>query len=162
MRHPAPHPALRRLDVLVGTWDLWAPGPGLGPVRTAFAWLEGGAFLVQRADVGPGTALPGDWATHAPFPTASVTGYDDTSGEFTTLYADGRGVARVYRTSLSDGVWRQWRAAPGFHQRFTARLAADGDTIDGRWERSADGTAWAVDFEVTYRRAGPRPPRGTR
>ncbi|GAB2853023.1 hypothetical protein GCM10027074_19930 [Streptomyces deserti] len=154
MRQPTFHPALRQLDVLVGAWDMWAAGHRAGPVRTEIAWLEAGAFLVQRADTGPDTALPDEWATHAPFPTVTLTGYDDTSGDFTTLYADGRGVARVYRTCLSDGVWRQWRAAPGFHQRFTAGFGDGGDTIEGRWERSADGTAWEVDFEVTYRRAG--------
>ncbi|MFF4754383.1 hypothetical protein ACWD5R_24440 [Streptomyces sp. NPDC002514] len=157
MRPPTPHEALRRLDVLVGTWDMWAADRRAGPVRTEFAWLEGGAFLVQRADVGPDTALPAEWGAHVPFPTVTLTGYDETADTFTTLYADGRGVARAYRTSLSEGVWRQWRAAPGFHQRFTAVIGAGGDTVEGGWERSEDGELWIPDFDVTYTRvAGPR------
>lgn len=153
MRQPTPHSALSRLDALVGEWDMWAAGHRAGPVRTEFAPLEGGAFLVQRTDAGPTTAFPPEWGAHVPFPTSTITGYDDTADEFTTLYADGRGVARVYRTSLTDRVWKQWRAAPGFHQRFTATFDEPGDTITGAWERSQDGEVWAVDFDVHYVRA---------
>lgn len=162
MRDLTPHTALSRLNPLVGEWDMWAAGHEAGPVRTEFAWLEGGAYLVQRADVGPSTVLPPQWAGHTPFPTSTITGYDDTTDEFTTLYADGRGVARVYRTNVAAGVWRQWRAAPGFHQRFTATFDESGDTLTGGWERSEDGETWAVDFDVTYVRvgAGPRSSAG--
>ncbi|ELS52994.1 hypothetical protein [Streptomyces viridochromogenes] len=158
MHRPTPHPALRQLDILVGEWDMWAAGRSAGPFRTEFAWLEGGAFLVQRADVDPRTSLPGEWAAHAPFPTVALTGYDDTAEEFTVLYADGRGVARVYRGSMTDRTWRQWRTAPGFHQRLTATVSADGDRMEGSWERSPDGVDWATDFDVTYVRTGK--PRG--
>lgn len=154
MRQPTPHSALRRLDVLVGEWDMWALGGEAGPVRTSFAWQEGGAFIVQRADVTPGSAFPASWGPHVPFPTVTLTGYDDTADEFTTLYADGRGVARVYRTDIAEGTWRQWRAAPGFHQRFTATLTEGNDAITGGWERSEDGEKWSTDFDVTYIRVG--------
>ncbi|WP_051866153.1 hypothetical protein [Streptomyces griseus] len=153
MRQPEPHSAMRRLDVLVGEWDMWAVGRSVGPVRTEVAWLEGGVFLVQRADADDESVLPAEWRAHSPFPTVMLTGYDDSSGEFTTLYADGRGVARTYRTSMDDGVWRQWRAAPGFHQRFTATFSDGGDTIQGGWEQSEDGETWVPDFDVTYVRA---------
>ncbi|MFI6009169.1 hypothetical protein ACIBAG_10090 [Streptomyces sp. NPDC051243] len=154
MRQPTPHPALRHLDILVGEWDTWAAGRSVGPVRTEFAWAESGAFLVQRADVGPETALPGVWATHAPFPTVSLTGYDDTAEEYTVLYADGRGVSRVYQGSMTDRTWRQWRTAPGFHQRLTATVSPDGTTIEGSWEQSPDGEEWTTDFDVTFVRTG--------
>jgi hypothetical protein len=91
-------------------------------------------------------------AANAPFPTVALTGYDDAAGEFTTLYADGRGVARTYRTSMNDGVWKQWRVAPGFHQRFIATFSDGGDTIKGGWERSEEGELWTPDFDVTYTR----------
>jgi hypothetical protein len=129
---------------------MWARGDEAGPVRSEIAWLEGGAYLVQRSDVGPETAVPADWEEHLPFPTVTMTGYDDTTEEFTTLYADGRGVGRVYRASFSDGVWKQWRSAPGFNQRFTATLSEDGNTLTGGWEMSTDGVSWALDFDVRY------------
>ena len=44
---------------------------------------------------------------------------------------------------------------PGFNQRFIGELSADGDTIDGRWERGlgAAGDEWELDFPLTYRRS---------
>jgi hypothetical protein len=32
------------------------------------------------------------------------------------------------------------------------QLSPDGDTIDGRWEISDDGSTWRVDFTLTFRR----------
>ncbi|MCL8013408.1 hypothetical protein [Streptomyces sp. AS02] len=154
MRQPTPHPAMRQLEVFVGEWDLWAADRTVGPIRTDFAWLEGGAFLAQHADIDPDTSLPGDWATHAPFPTVTLIGYDDTAEEFTVLYADGRSVSRIYQGSFTDRTWRQWRSAPGFHQRLTVTISPDGTTAEGRWEQSADGEEWTTDFDVTYVRAG--------
>lgn len=45
-----------------------------------------------------------------------------------------------------------WRAAPGFHQRFTGTFSEDGRTVTGRWEGSRDGTTWTPDFDLTYRK----------
>jgi hypothetical protein len=77
---------------------------------------------------------------------------DDTSEQFTMLYADSRNVFRVYQMSLSDGIWKLWRDAPGFSQRFTGTFNDDGDVIEGTWEHSADGENWEVDFDETYTR----------
>jgi hypothetical protein len=41
-----------------------------------------------------------------------------------------------------------------FSQRYTGTFSADGDTIDGQWEISDDGTEWRTDFRLTHRRAG--------
>jgi hypothetical protein len=150
LRNPVPHRALRRLEALVGEWDMWARGGQAGPVRGRFGWAEGGAFLVQRTDVTATTSVPAAWEGRLPFPTVTMTGYDDFTGEFTTLYSDGRGVARVYGTAVGDGAWRMWRSAAGFHQRFSATVDAVGGTIDGAWEWSSDGTAWERDFDVAY------------
>lgn len=38
----------------------------------------------------------------------AVIGLDDAD-EVTMLYADARGVHRVYRMTFADGVWRMWR-----------------------------------------------------
>ena len=81
-----------------------------------------------------------------------LIGFDDTTLEHAMLYADARGVFRIYRGTLTDEAWRLERAAPGFHQRFIGSLRDDGRKIDGRWESSPDGSAWEPDFEMTYRR----------
>jgi hypothetical protein len=92
-------------------------------------------------------------------PTTAVIGVDDGTGEFTQLYADARGTRRVYAMSLRDGVWTLRRDEPGFRQRYTGTLSADGDTITGYWEMSRDtgpdrdGT-WSKDFDITFTRIG--------
>jgi hypothetical protein len=149
------HPALTRLDPLVGRWTVQPKVAGVGAAWTEFAWQDDGLFLHQVADADPmPDTAPQAWREHAPFPTTAVIGLDDTADEFTMLYADARGVHRVYRMTLADGEWTVWRYAPGFDQRFTGRFSADGDTIEARWEMSQDGLTWNLDFELTYTRQG--------
>jgi hypothetical protein len=77
-------------------------------------------------------------------------GRDETSGEYSVLYADARGVSRVYQMSFEDGVWRLWRKAPGFNQRFEGRLSTDSRTIEAHWQKSEDGKTWELDFDLKY------------
>jgi hypothetical protein len=138
---------------LAGTWGFepLVDGQSAGEGRATFAWIEGGAFLLERS-VAEWTD-PG-WIENAPKATQSVIGFDDTTLEVTQLYADDRGVTRVYRGTLTDDQWRLERAAPGFHQRFVGEFRDGGRTIGGRWESSPDGTAWELDFPITYRKSG--------
>ncbi|MBT2394188.1 hypothetical protein J7E87_33470 [Streptomyces sp. ISL-1] len=150
----ATHPELQRLEPLVGEWlmDASIDGRLVARARTTFAWLAGGAFLHQHADLEPDASMPSEWLDNAPFPVESVIGLDDAAGTFTMLYADGRGVSRVYETDVQDGILTIRRAAPAFHQRFAGTIGADGRTITGRWEGSGDGETWTYDFDVTYRK----------
>jgi len=144
------HPALARLDVLVGRWTVQPKVEDAGTASIEFAWQDDGLFLHQRSDTDPMPASA--WRENAPSSTTAVIGLDDTDEEFTMLYADARGVHRVYRMTLADNVWKMWRNTPGFNQRFTATLNADGDTFDARWEMSQDGQTWNLDFELAYLR----------
>ena len=49
------------LGRLIGTWSFEASAGGqfLGRGSTTFEWLEGGAFVLQRADDEPGPRPPG-------------------------------------------------------------------------------------------------------
>jgi hypothetical protein len=147
------HRGLTRLDALVGRWTVQPKVEGVGTAWTEFAWQDDGLFLrqISDADTMPSTA-PQAWRENAPFPTTAVIGLDDAEDEFTMLYADARGVHRVYRMTLADGVWTMWRYAPGFDQRFTGTFSADGDTVEARWEMSEDGVTWTLDFELIYTR----------
>jgi hypothetical protein len=142
---PRQNPALIPLNVLVGEWDMQASigDRPLGSGRTIFSWVEGGAFLMQRSE-----------AEQAEFPTATILiGRDESSEVYSLLYFDSRDVSRVYQMSLSaDGVWKMWREAPGFFQRFTGKISTDGNTITARWERSSDGQHWEQDFDLVYTR----------
>jgi hypothetical protein len=139
------------LGRLIGTWELEpvVDGRSMGRGRATFEWIEDGAFVLQRSTAE--WTDPG-WVEQAPRKTQAVIGFDDSTGEVVQLYADDRSVFRVYRGTLTDEAWRLERAAPGFHQRFVGDFSADGRTIDGRWESSADGTQWELDFPITYRK----------
>lgn len=148
--------AVAPLAPLVGTWRMRAEVGGV-PVMagvTTFSWAPGGTHLLQRADAVPAEDVtpPPAWVANSPMPTTSVIGVDDGTGEFTTLYADARGVRRVYATRLRDRVWTMRRDVPGFAQRYTGRLSGDGDTITGYWELCRDGQRWDRDFDIVFTR----------
>jgi hypothetical protein len=152
---PASRPAaLDRFDALIGTWEMEASfkagyfGAEAPPItnrggRTTFEWLEGRFFLLQRF-VNEHPAAPSGMAIIGP------------SGErepLTQHYYDSRGVARIYRTSLEGRVWKVWREAPEFWQRYTGTISEDGSRIEGAWEGSTDGSEWKHDFDLTYIKA---------
>lgn len=136
-----PNPTLKELEPLIGAWEVEVPQFG-GPRGAAtFEWLEGGAYLRLHA------------TAPDPVPTSTwIVGRDDASETCTALYYDSRGVSRVYRMTFGGGVWKLWRDAPGFCQRFSGTLGDDGATIRGAWETSADGSSWEHDFDLNYTR----------
>jgi hypothetical protein len=69
------------------------------------------------------------------------------------LYSDSRGVSRVYEMSFSEELWKLWRNAPGFSQRFEGRVSPDRSTITSHWEKSFDDSTWEHDLDITYTRA---------
>jgi hypothetical protein len=120
------------LERLVGTWEFepLVEGRPMGRGRARFEWIEGGAFLLERSHAD--WTDPG-WVENAPVSTQSVMGFDDTTFEVTQIYADDRGVFRIYRGKVTDDEWRLERAAPDFHQRFLGKLRDEGRTIEGRY-----------------------------
>jgi hypothetical protein len=144
---------LTRLDRLVGTWDTAPVVAGVQVMRgiTEISWAEDGAFLVQRASNELLDTTPDGWREHAPRTTVWMIGLDDDS--YTALYADSRGVRRVYSMQFDGRTWLLRRDAPGFAQRFSAEMSDDGQTIVGSWELSEDGgREWRLDFEMTLTR----------
>jgi len=133
--------ALEAMAALVGEWTMESPRfPGFRG-RMKIERIEDGAYLAIR-DVGDSDFPSSTW----------FVGGDDASSECAAHYSDSRGVRRVYRMTIVDGVWTIWRSAPEFNQRFTRRLQGGGRTIVGKWEMSADGQQWSKDFDLVYRR----------
>jgi hypothetical protein len=143
-------PQRGELGVLAGAWEVELTFPSDPPGviqagRTTFEWLFG-QYLVQRMEGPPeGPQMQ------------AIIAYNQVKEAFEQHYYDSRGVVRIYEMTLSDGVWTLLRTQPDFTplesaQRFTGRLADDGNAISARWESSPDGTNWKEDFEMMYRR----------
>jgi hypothetical protein len=140
------HPALERLSPLIGEWSMQTSlGPASG--RASFEWVLGGQYLLERTEVPEVPEAPDGLA---------IIGVDP-QGAYLQHYYDSRGVTRLYSMTFEDGTWTLLRDKPDFTpldfaQRYVGELSPDGDTLDGRWEISDDGSAWRVDFTLTLRR----------
>lgn len=142
--------ALKALEPLLGKWRLMAVFKDIPPtdvgVRVSFEWLSGEQFLIRS------------W--EAPIPEApdgiAIIGPDpESKGNYLQHYFDSRGVARVYKMSFANGVWKLWRDTPDFSpldfaQRYTSTFSSDDKTIAGAWEICHDGETWEHDFDLTY------------
>jgi len=143
----ATNPALDRLSLLAGEWDVeyssmsFHPDPSAVVYgRSSFKWLDGGAFLVEHSEAD---------SPEAPR-SIVIIGPDDAAETYCMLHYDSRGVSRIYQMSLSSSTWNIWRDFPEFSQRFTGTIGEDGRTIRARWEKSGDGSHWEHDFDLTY------------
>ena len=135
---------LEPFQALVGTWTTEGNHPMIPatviPGQATFEWLVGGRFLIWRSHY-----------DHPDIPDAiAITGIAD--GQLSTNYFDSRGVHRVYSASMSQETWRLWLDAPDFSQRLTGTFSDDGNTITCRGQFSRDGTIWADDLTLTYRK----------
>ncbi len=144
MDQPTAEDALARLEPLVGEWTLEATWPSgeRWPGHATVEWHASGAHLVQRGSL-----------DHPQAPdNVSIIGCDAANGTFFQLYADERGVCRVYEMGIGDGEWSLQRQGAPFDQRFVATFGDDGNTITGRWEIDEDGTGFTTDFDLVFRR----------
>ena len=140
------NPALDQLTPLLGEWNIeitsissYADSSVVVQGHSSFAWLEGGAFLIQHSEI-----------SASEFPRSiAVVGPDDAAETYRMLYYDSRGVSRIYRMTFSGGIWTLWRDFPGFSQRFHGTFNEDGKII-ASWEKSNDGSNWEHDFDLTY------------
>jgi Protein of unknown function (DUF1579) len=142
-----PNPAIRDLERFVGEWDMELSNASFLPSpsdtlagHVSMKWLEGGAFLVMYMGGQPRGTPDAIW----------LIGRDESTSRYMVLYYDNRAVSRVYEMSFSEGIWKMWRNAPDFSQRFEGKFSEDGNTITAHWENSSDGSTWEHDFDVTY------------
>ena len=147
---PASTDPLKDLGAFVGEWNVAGAMTLDEPMEisgwTGFEWLAGGGFLVQRSTT-----------EREEFPnTLAVFGPADGGEGYLMHYFDSRGVSRIYKMSLDGRSWTLDREPSGprsdFWQRWIGEFSEDGTTIQGRWETSDDGSAWELDFHLTYTR----------
>lgn len=142
----SPNPALKPFDVLIGEWQTTGSHPFLPNVtlhgRASIEWLEGGAFLVVRAEI-----------DNPKFPDGiEIFGSDDAAKKFYMLHFDERGISRKYDVSIDDNQLKWWRDDPGLSQRFTLNIENNGQKLVSSGEMSHDGAPWEKDLALTYTR----------
>ncbi len=141
-----PNPALEPFGVLIGEWNTTGTH-GLLPDtilhgHVSFEWLEGGAFMLMHSEI-----------DDPRFPSGiAILGSDDAEQTYYMLYFDERGVSRKHEMTLQDNLWKWWRNASGFLQRYEGKISDDGNTIVGKGELSKDGVTWEKDLNLTYTR----------
>jgi hypothetical protein len=142
-----PKPTVAALEPLIGEWTIQVPFAPDARGHAVFEWALGGAFVVERSEA----------PDPAPDGLCVIAANEDGDG-YLQHYFDSRGVVRLYAMTFEDGVWTLERTKPdftplSFSQRYRGTFSDDGATIEGQWESSPDGSAWELDFELTYRRA---------
>ena len=141
-----PNPTLAPFNILIGTWKttgthLLIPDKILHG-RSSFEWLENGAFLIWRSEIDDPRIPSG----------IAIIGSDDSTEEYFMLYFDERAVSRKFEVSFRDNIWKWWRNAPGFSQRYQGAIVEDGNTIISKGELSKDGSSWEKDLDLTFTR----------
>ncbi|MDB5672692.1 MAG: hypothetical protein JWO25_3651 [Alphaproteobacteria bacterium] len=140
------NPALQPLEFLIGEWRTSGSHPLLpGKIlhgRTAFAWHEGGAFLIMRSEV------------DAPqFPDGvAIIGSDDVAGTFAMTYFDERGISRLLEVAPGDRTVTWRRENPEFSQSLTISAEPGGDRLISKGKMSEKGGPWVDDLSQIFER----------
>jgi len=122
---PAPNPALGRLELLVGRWEI--KGRTLDSKddnitgRVSIEWLPGGFFLQQRGEM-----------EFMGFKVQSleVVGYDPATKAFTsTVYSNMAGVPAAYWWDVQGNIVTHWTAG----SKYTGTFSEDGSILSGGW-----------------------------
>ena len=142
-----PNPALKPLEFLIGEWRTTGshplvPGEALAG-RASFAWHEGGAFLIMRAEI-----------DHPQFPSGvAIIGSDDVAGTFAMIYFDERGISRLLEVNVGDRTVTWHRDDPKFSQSLT--ITAEGaDRLVSKGRMSEQGGPWSDELSQVFERAG--------
>jgi Protein of unknown function (DUF1579) len=135
---PQPHPALRRLDRLVGRWSMKGNLVGSDEKNikgeTTFRWLPGGFFLEQRAHI--------DFAGF-PIDALELIGYDADTDTFpSTVFSGFSPEPLPYRWDVRGDDVKISVSYGALDATFTGAWREDG-TFSGSWRPNpgADETA---------------------
>ena len=138
-QQPQPNPALKSLDVMVGTWNL--KGRESGPDgeihgQVAFEWMEGGFYLLQRVDMDYlGQKITG----------TEYIGYDESNDTLKSYFFSNKGpgpfggVALEYVSEVGEDTLTIWGGYVGSPASFKGDFSDDHNTVVGRWEWPGGG-----------------------
>jgi hypothetical protein len=141
-----PHAALRRLEPLIGTWEI--TGRTLDASadnirgRVVIEWLLGGRFQQQRGEIEmPDLGL----TVHS----LEIIGYDQTTDSFPAqVYSNlGEGPA-AYAWDVRGNIVRHWTKG----SKYTGTLSEDGNTLTGGWRPDSGPGEPGGAYDATMRR----------
>jgi hypothetical protein len=122
---PLPHPDLKNLDKLVGTWEMAGDVQG----RVSFEWMEGGFFLIQRVDLGrPEHRIKG----------IEVIGHErpfgaEPSEDIKSRFYSNTGDTLDYVYELEGDTLTIWAGERGSPAYARGTFSEDGNTGSGEW-----------------------------
>ncbi len=125
MQTPTPDLALKRLEKLVGTWDI--KGRTLDSQndnisgRVTIEWLPGGFFLQQRGEM--------DFMGFT-IQSLELVGYDPSTKAFSsTVYSNMGGVPLPYQWDVQGDIVTHWSEG----SKYTGTFSEDGTILSGGW-----------------------------
>ncbi|MDQ6659894.1 MAG: DUF1579 domain-containing protein [Chloroflexota bacterium] len=125
MQTPTPDPALKRLEKLVGTWDIkgrtLASSDDNISGQVTIEWLPGGFFLQQRGEM--------DFMGFT-IQSLELVGYDPSTKAFTSyVYSNMGGVPLPYQWDVQGDIVTHWTEG----SKYTGTFSEDGTILSGGW-----------------------------
>lgn len=128
-----PNPALKQLDVLVGTWTV--TGPELAG-QVTFEWMEGGFYFLQHVDL-----------DHAGNRTTGIEyiGYDPSRRTLQSYFFGNQApgpfakVALEYAWEVGADTLTIWGGEVGSPASYQGTFSDDHSTVTGRWQWPGGG-----------------------
>lgn len=131
----APHPALKKLKTLLGTWENEGPVPGVSTYKMGL----GGHYMIQEFE----TTTPNGRKISG---VEYVTWDEDTQSLRSHLMADdGSNFTYTHQVDADNTYWT-WFGGKDSDNFFKGTLSQDGNTLTGRWQWPGGG------FDVVSRR----------
>jgi len=131
---PRPDPALKALDIMVGTWDLRGRDFTTKEEtsgQSTFKWMEGGFFLVHRFNF--------DYAGRR-FAGVEYIGYDAKSRHLKThVFSTQDPNPLQYTWQVDEESFTNWLGDVGSDNHYTGSFSEDRNTLIGRWEWPGGG-----------------------
>lgn len=123
---PTPDAELKKLDILVGTWNM--SGEAQGQIR--YEWMEGGFFLLQYVTLDHSGRLNKGIEVigrERPF------GASEPSADIKSRFYDSEGNTLDYVYEMDGNTLTIWGGEKGSSAYYRGQFSADGDTLAGRW-----------------------------
>jgi hypothetical protein len=120
-----PHPDLKSLERLVGTWNISGDAQG----TVTYEWMDGGFFLMQHVDlVHDGRRIKG----------LEIIGHlrpfgEEPSEDIKSRFYDTMGNTLDYVYELTGNTLTIWGGEKGSPAYFKGTFSADGNSCTGNW-----------------------------